>query len=106
MLHTKMWAKAGFCPYVTRGGDGVPVSARPTPATVHLSLYRSAAMIVSLYISTSESEVRSADVCEWSSCPTPFCPYPCPPPPCMMQWESSGVLASWLEPVVEGTPLT
>jgi hypothetical protein len=23
-----------------------------------------------------------------------------------MQWESRGVLASWLEPVVEGTPLT
>lgn len=76
------------------------------------SSYRSAVMTVSLYTKMSGSVPSSADVCDmWSSCPTPFweiCPYSwgCPPPPGMMQWESSGVLASWLEPVVEGTPLT
>lgn len=70
-------------------------------------------MTESLYIRTSESAFSNADVCDpWSSCPIIFwltCPYICaePPPfPGMMQWDSRGALASWLEPVVEGTPLT
>lgn len=41
--------------------------------SIHLSIYRSAVMTVSVYISTSESAASSADVCDaWSSCPTPF----------------------------------
>lgn len=68
-------------------------------------------MTESLYISTSESGVSSADVWDtWSTIPFwEICPYTWadpPPLPGMMQWDSSGVLASWLEPVVEGTPLT
>ncbi|TNN44955.1 hypothetical protein EYF80_044847 [Liparis tanakae] len=74
--------------------------------------YRSAASTESLYMSASESAASSALCDAWSSCPAPFwhtCPYTWISPPLlpgMMQWESSGVLASWAEPAVDGTPLT
>ena len=76
-------------------------------------IYRSAVMMDSLYMSLFES--ASIAACDGSICTCfwAMCPYMgiAPPPgkeamgASVTQWESSGVLASWLEPV-EGTLVT